>query len=634
MTDGDPDGAVPTESPDPFHGPGWVPATAVRAAPDRAPVDPSRGIRVRVSRRQKRAVRRRRRRIGYVMLFAGGLIVLAGAWLVVTGLLARRELNTVRAEVRTLRSQISAGDLNGARETSAQLSKNAHRAHGLTTGPVWAVAAHIPGGGEPLRTVRGVTSSVDQLSRSALPQLVSASQAIDPATLRNADGTVNLTRIASVAPELNRATAAMTAATRTVSGLPAHTWLSTVDKARTDLLSQLTGLSRTVRSADLAARIAPPMLGLDGPKTYLISFQTEAELRGTGGLPGAFAIVRADHGKLSFVRFESDSALGLTKSGLNLGSQFNHLYGGANATDEYSDSNVSPNFPYAAQIWVSMWQKYSGQRLDGALAIDPTALSYLLAVTGPVTLPDKSRITSNNVVALTQQTVYAKFADQAKRKAYQLSIARALSEHLIGAKVNSTALVRAAGRAAGERRLMAWSSDPAVEADLEKTALGGAVPVTSAPFAGLSINNAAANKLDFYLHASLAWRRTGCGASRSVSVTISIRNGAPANVPAYVLGQTGKPGFPENPGDNRLLVGYLATSGSVLTAVTVDGRPSTAAIGAEKGHPVFTLDLKLPRGATRTVVLTLQEPQDVGTPIVLRQPMVNPMVVTVADARC
>ena len=211
-----------------------------------------------------------------------------------------------------------------------------------------------------------------------MPQLVSASRAIDPSTLRNADGTIDLTRIAAVAPDLNRASAAMAGATAAVSGLPARTWLSTVDRARADLLGQLTGLSRTVRSADLAARLAPPMLGQGAPKTYLISFQTEAELRGTGGLPGAFAIVRADHGKLSFVRFESDSALGLTKSGLNLGPQFDQLYGGANATDEYADSNVSPNFPYAARIWVAMWQKYSGQRLDGALAIDPTALSYLL----------------------------------------------------------------------------------------------------------------------------------------------------------------------------------------------------------------------------------------------------------------
>lgn len=160
------------------------------------------------------------------------------------------------------------------------------------------------------------------------------------------------------------------------------------------------------------------------------------------------------------------------------------------------------------------------------------------------------------------------------------------------------------------------------------------MPVTSAPFVGLSVNNAAPNKLDFYQHASLAWHRTGCGGSRDVTVTLVVTNDAPLHVPASTLGALGRPGFPKKAGDDRWLVGYLATSGSELTKVTLNGRPSTAAIGAEKGHPVFTVDLSLPRGATQTVVLTLREPQGSGSPIVIAQPMVNPLAVSVEDAHC
>ena len=40
-----------------------------------------------------------------------------------------------------------------------------------------------------------------------------------------------------------------------------------------------------------------------------------------------------------------------------------------------------------------MWQHKTGEHLDGALALDPTALSYLLHATGPATLPDGSRVT-------------------------------------------------------------------------------------------------------------------------------------------------------------------------------------------------------------------------------------------------
>lgn len=130
------------------------------------------------------------------------------------------------------------------------------------------------------------------------------------------------------------------------------------------------------------------------------------------------------------------------------------------------DSNVSPHFPYAAQVWTAMWRKYSGQRLDGAMAVDPSGLSYLLRVTGPAVLPDKTQVTAANVVALTQQRVYAKFArdDQAGRKRYQLDIAKAISRHLLDSKANATSLVRAAGRAAGERRLLARNTGIAFSA--------------------------------------------------------------------------------------------------------------------------------------------------------------------------
>ena len=569
------------------------------------------------------------------MVIVGGVITLAGVWLAITGQLARDQLNQVREQVHVLRTAISAGDLPAARNAAIELAEHAHRAHTLTSGPVWSVAAGVPGAGAPLVTIRGLTSSIDLIGSDALPELVDATTQLDPSMLRNADGSINLGPIADLSPALSRASAAMTAATTAIAGLPKRTWLGTIDSARSDVLAQLTSLSHSVRSAELAVRIAPPMLGHDGPKSYLVSFQNQAELRGTGGLPGAFAIVKADRGKLTFTRFESDSVLTTTPSGLDLGPAFNQLYKGSNATEEYADSNSSPNFPYAAQIWVAMWQKLTGQRLDGAIALDPTALSYLLQVAGPATLPDKSPVTAANVVDLTQRTLYTKFATEPMRKAYLLDIARAVSTHLIATEGGDTAdLVRAAGRATGERRLLAWSTDPAVEADLVQTALGGAVPTTTEPFVGMAINNSSANKVDYYLNASVSWKRSGCGPTRNVKVTITVKNSAPTGLPPYVLGQTGRPGFPQNPGDDRVLVGYYATQGAALTKVSLDGFASTSAIGSELGHPVYTTNLLVPRGHTRQIVLDLTEPAGSLPPRVMSQPMVQPMAVAISDQAC
>src|SRR3954453_705508 len=116
----EPDDARPT---DVFDGPNWdEPAGPALAHTHEAP---RRRRRRRVSRRRLR----RRRRIGLAMLVVGGAIVLCGLWVLITGLLARSQLNTVRSEVRQLRSQISAGDLAAARATANSIASHAHTAH-------------------------------------------------------------------------------------------------------------------------------------------------------------------------------------------------------------------------------------------------------------------------------------------------------------------------------------------------------------------------------------------------------------------------------------------------------------------------------------------------------------------------
>jgi hypothetical protein len=286
-----------------------------------------------------------------------------------------------------------------------------------------------------------------------------------------------------------------------------------------------------------------------------------------------------------------------------------------------------------------MWRKYSGQQVDDAIAVDPTALGYLLAVTGPATLPDKTQISATNAVALTQATSYAKFGTSAaaneQRKAYLLEVAAAASKKILDAPGEPVALLQAAGKAAGERRLLVWSADPALQADLAKTSVSGIIPTTTAPYIGLSIVNGGGNKLDYYLDRSLTWTRTGCGPTRASTVRITLTNNAPASgLPAIVTGRLDAHSYPVKVGDNRLEVGYFATQGALMQSVTLAGRPATGRIGTERGHPVYTVDVELPRGTTRTIVVHLVEPAGTGAPIVLRQPLVRPLQVTLKDAVC
>ena len=193
--------------PDPFAGAEWAGAgTASTPADDADTERPVRRRRRRTSRRRLR----RRRRLGWTMLGLGALIVLVGVWVLVTGLLARTQLQAVRAEVHQLRAQIAAGDLAGARASARDLAAHADRAHTLTSGPAWAIAAWVPGGA-PFATIRAITDEADGLGQDVLPALVRTSTELDPTTLRRPDGSIDLARISAAAPSLDRAAIRMSA---------------------------------------------------------------------------------------------------------------------------------------------------------------------------------------------------------------------------------------------------------------------------------------------------------------------------------------------------------------------------------------------------------------------------------------
>lgn len=631
---GDGAAAQPEQQPerfgDAFAGPDWRNSARrrVRTSPDQ--------VRRRVHGRRRKRTRRLLLGVGVFAV----LLVAAVAWLAYTASRARSELELARAEVHSLRSEVATGDFSAARETARTLQAHAHRAHDLTTGPIWAGAAAVPFFGDPLDTARVVSASVDSIASDALPALIDASSSLDPHSLRRPDGSFDLAPISKVAPVLGRSVSIMQAAVGKLSGSSGSTWIGSVNSARDDLLAQLNPLIGTLHDADVAANTVPELLGQNGPKRYLVSFLNQAEIRGLGGLPGAFAILQADHGKLTFQRFESDNTLVGTHANVDLGTDYDRTYHYVgDALTLYQDTDFSPHFPYAAKAWLGMWHTKTGQQLDGALTLDPTAISYLLQVAGPARLPDGTIVDANNVVALTQKTAYAKYGALTPkavnaRKAYLLDIARAVSKVLVSPTVDPTGLVRAAARAAGENRLLVWSADQTVENRLATTPIAGVVPAGAAPYFALALNNMGATKLDYYLSADVDWTRTGCGPTRDVTVTVKLHNGSPGGLPQYVYGLTGNGFKPSVRGTNRTDVNILASTGASLKSMTINGKPAGAISGIDHGHPMLGTIVDVPAGATWTIVYHLQEPAGHGALVSRIQPMIKPARFTASDQSC
>jgi hypothetical protein len=282
-----------------------------------------------------------------------------------------------------------------------------------------------------------------------------------------------------------------------------------------------------------------------------------------------------------------------------------------------------------------MWTTISGQRVDGAMAVDPTTLAAFLSVTGPVALPSGGVVNASNIVSLTEKDEYTLFSDNNARKDFLVSILKASSTKLTSGAGSATELARAITLMSNQNRLQVWSRDPAIEKVLAATSYGGAIPVSNRPFSGVILNNNAAGKLDYYLVRTLDYTRTGCGSTRDVVANITLTNKAPATgLPPYVLGRLDQHDSSVQPGDNRTLLDYYATDGAQLLSATLNGKQATVEVEHELGHTIFRMDLELPRGQTQTLTMHLQEPAGSGTPVIWQQPGVTPLVVHAFSQKC
>jgi len=578
----------------------------------------------------------------WVVYGTGGLFVLAVIWLVATGLVARNDASTIRSRLSEVQRLVAAGDVHDAQKVAATIPALAHRAHKLTTGPAWFLASEVPYFGKPLQVVRGTAAATDVLGSQGVTALLSVIGDLDPAKLRVRGDTVNLAPIIEAAPKLKVVDVAIDNALHDLRKVPSSSWFTPIDGVRSSMMTTLSAVGGYVDAATRAAEVLPDLLGNDGPKRYFVGLQNEAEMRGTGGLPGSFAILVANKGTVKFTHFESDVALQpgkthLIQTGLNFGNAYRQTYAEANPTQRYVNSNISPNFKYAAQIWAAMWEKVSGEHVDGALALDPQVLANLLTATGPVKTAGGGVLTAENVVPLTEQQEYAIFSDNNQRKQFLVDVLKDVSNYTIEGHASANSLVSALSLSSREHRVQFWTSNASAQALIDETNYSGSIPAAPGrPFVGMVVSNNAAGKLDYYLRRSVQYESTGCGSSRDVTVTMQLQNTAPASgLPLYVTTRLDKD-HPANvqPGDNREALDYWATPGAQLKSVTVNGVTSTASVYELDGHPIYRLNMELPHGTTSTVILNLLEPKAVGSPIVWQQPGVLPIDTNVQLQAC
>ncbi len=162
--------------------------------------------------------------------------------------------------------------------------------------------------------------------------------------------------------------------------------------------SQIKNIQDTVNTASVFLVNGKPLLesmefllGVDAPRTYLLLFQNDKELRPTGGFMTAYAILKIDKAKVSTVTSNDIYSLdAVYKPAIQAPEPIIKYIKGPYILSQkwrLRDMNWSPDFAESMKIVVPATEKAGVTGIDGVIAVDTQVLVNILNVIGPIGVP-------------------------------------------------------------------------------------------------------------------------------------------------------------------------------------------------------------------------------------------------------
>jgi len=151
----------------------------------------------------------------------------------------------------------------------------------------------------------------------------------------------------------------------------------------------------------LASLLFPAFEGLSfagffGDKTYLVILQDNSEIRGTGGLMSVMGTLTLHNGHIADIHYYYSHTSQELRTNVSLDGPESFTSFFDVDTARLYDSNNEYNFASFAPTMESDWYNVTGQKVDGVIGLDFTAVEAILRITGPITVAGDI-ITSRNV---------------------------------------------------------------------------------------------------------------------------------------------------------------------------------------------------------------------------------------------
>ncbi len=264
--------------------------------------------------------------------------------------------------------------------------------------------------------------------------------------------------------------------------------------------------------------LVPQALGFDEPKTYLVLFLNNTELRPGGGFIGVYATVRLDRGNIEVLKVEGSEILDNMSSRENVPTPPDPLREYLKVSGWYfRDSNWSPDFTQSSKQALALYARENGvafEDIDAVIGVTATVLEELMKKTGQLTV-NGIVFTPENVIAELEHEVEYKYVDRGIARSDRKDIVEPFMHAIIDALKHDVLRHPFEYRALAEKllhekHLIAYAVDPSIQETLRAHAADGAVlPATGdylmwvdANLGALKTDHAITRTLSYTIHPS------------------------------------------------------------------------------------------------------------------------------------
>lgn len=357
----------------------------------------------------------------------------------------------------------------------------------------------------------------------------------------------------------------------------------------------------------------PEFLGFEGPKTYLVLAQNNAELMPTGGLVSVYGVITVEEGRITHKRFEDAVRFGgrwleRADAYIEPPPPLQHYLLGDTSWN-LAVSNWSPHFPEAAMEAERFFQLAGGQPVDGVIGINVHTIEELLSVTGPLTVDSYNvTVSAENALDVIEEHTRSARDQAGDRKAFVGLLAEELLSRIANLPpAQWTPLLEALQRLRDERQVLLFFHDAEMQRLAERQDLDGGLETPDGDYLMLVDASVNSTKLNMVLGQAIDVRvQLDAFGVAQHDVTSSYEN----DLPAWAAGRD--PGLVRRLMLGGVYGGYvrlLAPAGGTIERVTIKEREvGPEEVGEEHDKAVFGRFFALSSGETTAVGFSYTTP--------------------------